>query len=686
MDGRQTRRVGFGIWCLVLLGGWAPSRAALTGVTLDTRPELTEPDVNDVFYILHDPAGAKLHRKIKLGTLREEFNVRHYGATGDGVTDDAAALQAAIGAAGVAGGVVYLPKGTYRCNSALTYAGTVRITLRGEHQTLPVITAGAAMEALIHFNHTTTQQNMVIENFLINANELADYGIRGVHLRHSYISRCYIQKAVKAGVWLADAVGTAIQDTIIYDCADGVHIGGASNNLTMRGCLVWNSAGIGVRIGQIGEAVPGSSFGIAIQDCIIEGNPVTGVFANLATNLVIADCYWELNGSTGWTSARPAVTIKADIILNGEPPVLISGDGGEISSTSPVYNAVIERNMFQSAADANCAVWVSCGRSPVVRDNYQHTRGVPLVTTYGVRTTSYVYDLRVENNYTDSNQVEIQGGLGTMASNTDQAHSWRVSPILSGGYEAQPGTNYLGQNFLNWAVISADGGTITRAAGQYLGSPIADLYDTTTATSYWGWTLDLDNDYPELQGKQVVYGVWGKWTGTNMNMVLYSSTDGANTASYSANTGDWRYISRVVEMPASGSVSFAVRKLGTEDAHLYVARPSLTVLGVHRDDIEFPPVTWAASAVPAAGTWAVGDIVRSSDPDPGEPLGWVCTTAGTPGTWSKFGGLESANAYATSSVTTTRTLNADGGDIAVVSDVLATLIEDLKAAGVLKTP
>ena len=45
------------------------------------------------------------------------------------------------------------------------------------------------------------------------------------------------------------------------------------------------------------------------------------------------------------------------------------------------------------------------------------------------------------------------------------------------------------------------------------------------------------------------------------------------------------------------------------------------------------------SAAPVAGTWTVGDKVINTAPTAGGNIGWVCTTAGTPGTWKTFGGI-----------------------------------------------
>jgi hypothetical protein len=46
-----------------------------------------------------------------------------------------------------------------------------------------------------------------------------------------------------------------------------------------------------------------------------------------------------------------------------------------------------------------------------------------------------------------------------------------------------------------------------------------------------------------------------------------------------------------------------------------------------------------ASASPASGTWELGDRVFNSSPSVGAPKGWICTVAGTPGTWVSEGNL-----------------------------------------------
>src|SRR5665811_1372036 len=67
----------------------------------------------------------KLHKKANY-----VFDVKDYGAVGDGVTDDSAAIQAAIDGAAAGGGTVFFPKGIYRCDTTLN-ANHSNIVYRG---------------------------------------------------------------------------------------------------------------------------------------------------------------------------------------------------------------------------------------------------------------------------------------------------------------------------------------------------------------------------------------------------------------------------------------------------------------------------------------------------------------------------------------------------------------------------
>lgn len=52
------------------------------------------------------------------------------------------------------------------------------------------------------------------------------------------------------------------------------------------------------------------------------------------------------------------------------------------------------------------------------------------------------------------------------------------------------------------------------------------------------------------------------------------------------------------------------------------------------------PAQRHATAPPAMGLWSRGDVVWNAAPSTGEPMGWVCTSAGTPGSWNVLGRVE----------------------------------------------
>ncbi len=60
------------------------------------------------------------------------FNIRDYGATGDGVTDDTRAVLQAISKCMVNGGVLYIPSGTYVIRSSLIFKTNNQFTISGD--------------------------------------------------------------------------------------------------------------------------------------------------------------------------------------------------------------------------------------------------------------------------------------------------------------------------------------------------------------------------------------------------------------------------------------------------------------------------------------------------------------------------------------------------------------------------
>ncbi len=52
----------------------------------------------------------------------------------------------------------------------------------------------------------------------------------------------------------------------------------------------------------------------------------------------------------------------------------------------------------------------------------------------------------------------------------------------------------------------------------------------------------------------------------------------------------------------------------------------------------YPRIMYGTAA-PTNGTWAVGDQMHNITPAVGAAKGWMCTVAGTPGTWVSTGNL-----------------------------------------------
>lgn len=143
-------------------------------------------------------------------------SVKSYGATGNGTTDDTAAINNAINAVGAAGGgVVYFPQGTYLTSGTLTIAyDGVRLVGDGKGNTTIKPVTGANFDVIATGIPATSgaagfiRNHIGVEHFKLDCSQMsgttsgAGNGIHFYGVRYSYIRDCWINSCPNWGILL----------------------------------------------------------------------------------------------------------------------------------------------------------------------------------------------------------------------------------------------------------------------------------------------------------------------------------------------------------------------------------------------------------------------------------------------------------------------------------------------------
>lgn len=339
-------------------------------------------------------------------------DVTAFGATGNGTTDDRAAIQSAINACSSSGDRdVYLPSGTY----LVTQAGSAfynldlpaGIRLRGASQAGAVIKQAAGTAGSVRILQITGD-DIHVEDLTLDgnkANQAADEhraGIFATSTNRLVVHNVTAQNFTGDGFYLY--VG-ANQSTLRNVYATGNARNGITLGASITGAVVTASRFIGNAAQQV-DSEPGSGAtvnNISITDCTIDGAGVSNDYALTVSGSGSA------SRSYGWTVAGN--TINGGIFVVWTDGVGIVGNKGINPTTKPsvtVYrkstNVSIASNDFRmtqttvNSLGAISVIGTGAGQTPERVAVTGNTVKVDLATAVAVLSTGAV-SLTVNGNH-----------------------------------------------------------------------------------------------------------------------------------------------------------------------------------------------------------------------------------------------------------------------------------------------
>jgi len=230
--------------------------------------------------------------------LRQTYSVKDYGATGDGVTDDTAAIQAAIDAVNTAGGgLLYFPEGTY-ISSAIELQSYVRLVGDGFKKTILQLKTGTTTDFV-----TLTDNNTDF------------FGIEDIYLKGNYD-----RDAGDSSTDPDQPTGINITRSANSTTYQGTGYGGP--RIYFRNVLVQYFGGNGISFNDTNGSNTGFIGDQRLENVYVGFNQLYGIYSNKPTAIVDSvwigvQSYWnKLEGFLCRAGATKFIACKA--FWNGE--------------------------------------------------------------------------------------------------------------------------------------------------------------------------------------------------------------------------------------------------------------------------------------------------------------------------------------------------------------------------------
>lgn len=547
------------------------------------------------------------------------FNVVEYGAVGNGVTDDSAAIALANTAAAALAGTVtagrpaqdvtlYFPAGkTFAVASGISLSYKVNVQMDGR-----VVYTGSSNEAAITYGSTSAAEIALARRLAFNVSRST---------QSAWTSELVI------GVKLINC------DTCLIDIVDASNFTLGVQGIGVNAGFTYNTVTLGyIRNNKVGLDLTNldtSSVGWCNENLFLGGRfgNDTGVNSTLQR--------WGIR-----ITSDSAVKYYNNNNVFQKPSLELNNAGS--GAATPILIAYGVANHFhdvrQESNDTPLVVVENDSRDNDVHFGYS-SAALATITDDGTYPTTYVTQgqrLKLEQ---PSRLVWHSGPLHKLACYSDGATNVNVPTVHIGG--------------------TGSGDTLFSAQTNLTLN--ADYLDVGSGRGV-GVFVDTRNCKEFVVRKDAVSGRGGRMfvvcydsSGTHLTSGggghPYVKTEAFHTVSYSASYGGGY-------QTGSDSTDDFYFKVGTDVAWVRVLCSTgsstlqlrsfaIFAVGQFSDCAAWTGVQEVVAggntgtAAPTSGTWEQGRIVWNRAPAASGFIGWVCVTAGTPGTWKTFGAISS---------------------------------------------
>lgn len=528
-----------------------------------------------------------------------------FNAKGDGVTDDTTAIQAALTYVGtLGGGIVFAPKGTYIISDTLTIPANTYFY-------------GAGMDATII--NWKVPSAVVKEMIRFSTNSNTTYSrISDLSLNGSRAERSLLDDQVSAGIIPRD-------------------------NITIERVRIHNTPGPGITSSDINN--------IVIDSCRIYDTGHHNVYFSSHDHGYVKNVRIS-NNFLGASAVIPGRLINANIIKLRHD---LAGD--------LIENVLISNNDLEPCSEGSIMIYVStepgastCRITQVSivnnRINLAQSTSVTIDTCIYMGNNSRATNVLIADNYIGGSGHAGKYGMRLLFSDLTNTRNVTVrenaffnSAIAMDTRKTTISDNYI--SFTEKGVTINSSGSVTRNRFES---------STDNAIAIDQVTGDCMQNEITLTGLTTT----GILLATSTNLVFErNKITGATTAGISRNgkviTGcifDENIFASCTANYLNFTNSTATMKNNTFEPSSKVRsgatadRPTPVYVGEpYFDSTIRRPVFYnganyfgdAMAAAPTTGVWQLNEIVWNSAPASGGFIGWVCTSAGSPGTWKTFG-------------------------------------------------